>query len=664
MVMRHLATSALWLLAHPLTAHAACDGAADYAYMSVTVGGSGPDPVAARCALPAAFPGLPDDEDDAWQQVSRGVFVESGSLMCGAADVDTARKAAQAALAAAGCATGGPCEPVLLVGRGDCTFLEKLNHSSYALQGLGDLARDRAPTVLVIDNVCGPYIMMGLDGLDAHVRPAFCPAETRTTLAAFFGQQSSLQLAIEHDADAAAWGRAAECPEAAAAAAAAPERTCTFQWDASLAVLLILATSTVVIGSRASGNIMLEKLWARNTPLPSGTRAPPPQQEDESVVITAKMAACYGVFASCGLLVIYLFLESIVMFMVCYVIFVSSCVAAMLTTGWLAPHLSTKRATFPPPVRKILCGAGQDVLVSELLICIACATIGITFFINRHEPWSWILQDTLCLHLCVYVIRTFELPNAKVAAILLCALFLYDIFWVYVSPFLVALVQSWQECSTAADLSTDPNNSVMVHVAKGVPADPANNKPAESIPIVIRMPRWGDDGSGGVQSESMLGLGDIIIPALSTALLWRFDLAAGRSWSGPVWLDKAWAPHPGHFLSGYFVPSVIGYLLALCCAYFVVANWCLAQPALLYIVPLSLWTVLALAHKRGDLAQLWSVGPDPRWVPALGVTTRGSGAEPASAQSAQSAPAAATGGTGEGLLASVESDSSGMASTV
>ena len=657
-----VATSALWLLAHPRATNAACDGATDYSYVSVRVegvDGSGPTPAATRCALPAAFPGLPPaEQDDAWQ-MARGVFVESGSRMCSAADVDTARKAVQAALTAAGCAAGGPCEPVLLVGRGDCTFVEKLNHSSYALQGLGDVAPGRAPTVLVIDNVCGPYISMGLEGLDAHVRPAFCPTETRAALGGFLGQPASLQLAIEHDSDAATWARAAECPEAAAAAAA-PERTCTFQWDGSLAVLLILATSTVVIGSRASGNIMLEKLRARNTPLPSGTRAPPPPQEDESVVITAKMAAFYGVFASCGLLLMYLFLESIVMFMVCYVIFVSSCVAAMLTTGWLTPHLSAKRVTFPPPVRKILCGAGQDVLLSELLICIACATIGITFFVNRHEPWSWILQDTLCLHLCVYVIRTFELPNAKVAAILLCGLFLYDIFWVYVSPFLVALWQSWQECSTAADLSTDPNNSVMVHVARGVPADPANNKPAESIPIVIRMPRWGDDGSGGVRSESMLGLGDIIIPALSTALLWRFDLAAGRSWSGPAWLDKAWAPHPGHFLSGYFVPSVVGYLLALCCAYFVVANWCLAQPALLYIVPLSLWTVLALAHKRGDLAQLWSVGPDPRWIPALGVTTRGPVAEAA----ASAASATSSGGTGEGLLASVESDSSDLASAV
>lgn len=73
--------------------------------------------------------------------------------------------------------------------------------------------------------------------------------------------------------------------------------------------------------------------------------------------------------------------------------------------------------------------------------------------------------------------------------------------------------------------------------------------------------------------------------------------------------------NPRHFFSGYFVPALLGYILALCCAYLVVAKWCLAQPALLYIVPLSLWSVLLLAWCRGELGLLWRVGPDPHWCP-------------------------------------------------
>ena len=44
---------------------------------------------------------------------------------------------------------------------------------------------------------------------------------------------------------------------------------------------------------------------------------------------------------------------------------------------------------------------------------------------------------------------------------------------------------------------------------------------------VIRMPKWGASHPLAGHEEAMLGLGDIIIPALSLAMFWRFDLAAG-----------------------------------------------------------------------------------------------------------------------------------------
>jgi hypothetical protein len=128
-------------------------------------------------------------------------------------------------------------------------------------------------------------------------------------------------------------------------------------------------------------------------------------------------------------------------------------------------------------------------------------------------------QDFLCLNLCVYIIKTFELPNMKVATILLCGLFCYDIFWVYLSPHILA----WWNEDDSAD-ATDPNHSVMVKVfrnalwihspavknfwlvdeeeltgtlvvvkvARGVVATPDNPIP-EAIPIVIRMPHFGGD---------------------------------------------------------------------------------------------------------------------------------------------------------------------------
>ena len=618
-MLRPLAALAAALCLAPAAVDGSCS---TYSYLSLDVAA---DDAPQLCALPGPFAGMPNRTAET---IQRAVFVKSETDMCGAADAGGARKALDAALA--GCSN---CQPVLLVDRGSCTFVDKLNHSRTAMDGL--VPAGAAPKVLLIDyasNGCGPYVSMSVDGLGkGALLPAFCPSDTGAALERLRGPQT-LRLETVQSADEAQWQRTEACPSVCHG---------LDHLDGSLAVLLLLATLTVVVGAHGSGTMMTEKLRARMAPLPGATCPQPRPEDDGSVVITAKMAALYAVVASCGLLLMYLFLETIVMFMIFYVVFVASCVAALLTTGWLAPHMPQKRVLIP----KL-----GPVVVSELAICLACAGIGVLFFFGRHESWSWVLQDYLCLNLCVYIIRMWELPNAKVATILLCALFLYDVFWVYGSPYLVALFAS--SCKPE-DLATDPNNSVMVHVARGVPA--TAEKPAESIPIVIRMPRWDfDDDQPGQHAESLLGLGDIIIPALSAALLWRFDLAAGRSWKGPLCLPGTRQPHPEHFASGYFVPSLIGYVLALICAYLVVGFWCVAQPALFYIVPLSLWTVLALAYRRGDLRQLWEVGPDPNWTPPPSLARLSSTEQPAPQSAASSSPPGGAGGTKEQLIDSSE----------
>ena len=85
--------------------------------------------------------------------------------------------------ALAGCSN---CQPVLLVDRGSCTFVDKLNHSRTAMDGL--VPAGAAPKVLLIDyasNGCGPYVSMSVDGLgEGALLPAFCPSDTGAALAA------------------------------------------------------------------------------------------------------------------------------------------------------------------------------------------------------------------------------------------------------------------------------------------------------------------------------------------------------------------------------------------------------------------------------------------------------------------------------------------------
>merc|ERR1711939_281256 len=165
------------------------------------------------------------------------------------------------------------------------------------------------------------------------------------------------------------------------------------------------------------------------------------------------------------------------------------------------------------------------------------------------------------------------------------------------------------------------------------------------MPMVIRMPHLGKDSDG----YSMLGLGDIIVPALSTALLWRFDVAREVPLQQLLHCGRdAFVQTLSTVLrSSLFLPSIVGYILGLLCAYFVVVMFRLAQPALFYIVPLSQWTVLILAFRRGELHNLWTQGPPMPSAPEE------PGVETVAADTANTANATemVTGGNGSDSLA-------------
>lgn len=60
----------------------------------------------------------------------------------------------------------------------------------------------------------------------------------------------------------------------------------------------------------------------------------------------------------------------------------------------------------------------------------------IAWFAMRHTSpeTAWILQDLLCITFCVYQLRTLRLPSFKICFMLLSALFIYDIFFVFITP--------------------------------------------------------------------------------------------------------------------------------------------------------------------------------------------------------------------------------------
>merc|ERR1712224_1047346 len=95
---------------------------------------------------------------------------------------------------------------------------------------------------------------------------------------------------------------------------------------------------------------------------------------------------------------------------------------------------------------------------------------------------------------------------------LLSTMFVFDIFWVSISPVIF-------------------KKSVMVDVATG-------GGTGEVVPMLLRMPCFGDPLAG----DRMLGFGDVALPGMLISYLRRFDVMSHKRWQ-----------------AGYFFPCVVAY---------------------------------------------------------------------------------------------------------
>eukprot|EP00736_Rhodelphis_marinus_P002060 Rmarinus@m.28336 len=196
-----------------------------------------------------------------------------------------------------------------------------------------------------------------------------------------------------------------------------------------------------------------------------------------------------------------------------------------------------------------------DFTVAVSIVDLICLSIsggtGILYLVHRH----YIANNVIAASMCLTALEIMTLSSYKVACILLCGLFVYDVFWVF-------------------------GTVVMVTVAKGIDA-----------PIKLMFPK---DIFALTRDFSMLGLGDIVVPGLFLALLLRFDVRRMQN-SGASTLSKT-----------YFHSGVFGYVLGLAATYAVMVGFESAQPALLYLVPSCIGSSMCTALARGEFKQLVS----------------------------------------------------------
>ncbi|KAF9581148.1 hypothetical protein BGW38_001943 [Lunasporangiospora selenospora] len=148
--------------------------------------------------------------------------------------------------------------------------------------------------------------------------------------------------------------------------------------------------------------------------------------------------------------------------------------------------------------------------------------------------------------------------------ILLSGLFFYDVFWVF-------------------------GTEVMVSVAKNFDA-----------PVKVIFPRLFFGLPAGESYQfAMLGLGDIVIPGVFVALCLRFDqhLAGTKNPS----LGRS-----TRFSKPYFTACFIAYMLGLGTTIYVMHTFKAAQPALLYLSPACILSVLFVGLIRGEIKEVFA----------------------------------------------------------
>ena len=179
--------------------------------------------------------------------------------------------------------------------------------------------------------------------------------------------------------------------------------------------------------------------------------------------------------------------------------------------------------------------------VATLFAVAVSLALVLTWYFYRHAEWSWILQDILGAAICITVTSIYRLGNMRVITFILLGFFLYDIFFVFITPYIPIFQQSTRPpnintalpSSTASPSSSNGtsgntqmvirkpalNPSVMEQVALGFGTN------GEVVPLLFALPMFIPEyeiDPCALARKSMLGFGDVILPVrvpLSSSML-------------------------------------------------------------------------------------------------------------------------------------------------
>jgi hypothetical protein len=207
----------------------------------------------------------------------------------------------------------------------------------------------------------------------------------------------------------------------------------------------------------------------------------------------------------------------------------SSLTSCLDRLSYFAPILRRYRIPSHTCHKPCTCQLGP-LNVFTLFAMIISLIVIIVWYIYRQADWAWILQDILGIAVCVTVTSVYRLGNMRVITLILLGFFLYDIFFVFITPYIPFFQPSTpKNTSTTTTTTSIPpfgssnthtirtyrkvsrNPSIMEQVALGIGTN------GEVVPLLFVLPMFipEDETDPCVPiRKAMLGFGDVILPVI------------------------------------------------------------------------------------------------------------------------------------------------------
>lgn len=268
-----------------------------------------------------------------------------------------------------------------------------------------------------------------------------------------------------------------------------------------------------------------------------------------------------------------------------------------------------------------LCAIGTTFVIGVVdVVCALCVValsaswiwFGFSQTSPQMNPFYWIVQNIMGFAICVELLGSFQFDSIKIPTLLMIATFFFNSFFTISMTFF-------------AEDESRPSDGLerIVRIEKDIlrcekyPVDIRAGCVTQRIPFAFSIPVINDYRGGW----SNLGLVNILIPGLLCAFVARCDAAQnvmkclsareraarrGLRNANECYITKKTGIH--RLYSGYLCPVIFSYSFSL---FWAVIGFYLTgrnQQALIYIVPLTLGTVLVMARLKGDLLSFWD-GP-------------------------------------------------------